>query len=95
MRTLTFVKPKDLVALLNISDSFYDMTYQHKIIFYIRDGFKYAYLYTCYPSHIRVLKSEKMQTHTQTQSKRENPLNWVWYGRITTGIALLSCLSLS
>jgi len=28
------------------------------------------YLYTRYPSHTRVLKSGKTQTHTQTQSKR-------------------------
>jgi len=51
MFILTFVRPNDLVAPLNISDSFYDMTiikqnnmvYQHKVIFYIRDGFEYEF----------------------------------------------------
>jgi len=46
---LTFVRPIDLVALLNINDSFYNttiikqnnMAYQHKVIFCFRDGFKY------------------------------------------------------
>jgi len=79
MFILTFVRSNDLVAPLNISGSFYDMTiikqnnmvYQHKVIFYIRDGFGYGYLYTCYPSHTHVLKSRKTQTHTRTQSKRK------------------------
>jgi len=51
MFTLTFFRPNDLVAPLNINDSFYDMTiikqnnmaYQHKIIFYIQDMFGYGF----------------------------------------------------
>ena len=51
MLTLTFVRPIDLVAPLNINDSFYNtviikqnnMTHQHKIIFCIRDGFGYEF----------------------------------------------------
>jgi len=51
MFTLTFVKPNDLVAPLNINGSFYDMTiikqnnmaYQHNIIFYIREEFGYEF----------------------------------------------------
>jgi hypothetical protein len=52
MSTLTFVRPVDLVAPLNINDSFYNtaiikqdnMTYQHKlVIFYIRDRFGYGF----------------------------------------------------
>jgi len=49
MFTLTFVRPIDLVAPLNINGSFYNttitkqhnMAYQHKVIFCIRDGFGY------------------------------------------------------
>jgi len=51
MFTLTFVRPNDLVAPLNINDSFYYMTiikqnnmaYQFTIIFYIHDGFGYEF----------------------------------------------------
>jgi len=51
MFILTFVRPNDLVAPLNISGSFNDMTiikqnnmvYQHKVIFYIRDEFGYGF----------------------------------------------------
>ena len=51
MLTLTFVRPIDLVAPLNINDSFYNttiikqnnMTYQHKIIFCIRGRFGYGF----------------------------------------------------
>jgi len=66
MFTLIFVRPNVLVAPLNINDSFYNITiikqnnitYQYKIIFYIRDEFEYEFGvgYTCYPSHTRVLK---------------------------------------
>jgi len=50
MLTLTFVRPVDLVTPLNINDSFYNtsiikqnnMTYQHKLIFCIWDGFGYG-----------------------------------------------------
>ena len=83
---LTFVKPNDLVAPLNINDSFDDMTiikqnnmaYQHKVTFYIWDEFGVD----TYIPVTRVLKSEKTQTHTQTQSKRKNPikLGLVWAG---------------
>ena len=49
MLTLTFVRPIDLVAHLNINDNFYtiikqnNMTYQYKVIFCIRDGFGYGF----------------------------------------------------
>jgi len=51
MFTLTFVRPIDLVAPLNINGSFYNtaiikqnnMAYQHKIIFCIQDGFGYEF----------------------------------------------------
>jgi len=51
MLTLTFVRPIDLIVSLNINGSFYNttiinqnnMTYQHKVIFCIRDGFKYGF----------------------------------------------------
>ena len=51
MFILIFVRPNDLVTPLSINDSFYDMTiikqnniaYQHKVIFYIRDGFGYEF----------------------------------------------------
>jgi len=49
MLTLTFVRPIDLVAQLNINDNFYtiikqnNMTYQYKVIFCIRDGFGYGF----------------------------------------------------
>jgi len=72
MLTLTFVRPIDLVAPLNINGSFYNttiikqnnMAYQHKIIFCIRDGFGYGFEVGAY---IPV-------THTQTQSKRGKPV---------------------
>jgi len=91
MHTLTFVRSNDLVSPLNINDSFYNMTiikqnnmaYQHKVIFYIWDGFGYEYLYICYPSHTRILKSGK----TQTQSKQGKPvkLSLVWAGNRVYG----------
>jgi len=48
---VTFVKPIDLIAPLNINDSFYNtiiikqnnMTYQNKVIFCIRNGFGYGF----------------------------------------------------
>ena len=48
---VTFVKPIDLIAPLNINDSFYNtiiikqnnMTYQYKVIFCIRDEFEYEF----------------------------------------------------
>ena len=51
MLTLTFVRPIDLVAPLNINCSFYNttiikqnnMAYQHKVIFCIQDGFGYGF----------------------------------------------------
>jgi len=51
MFTLTFVKPIDLIAHLNINGSFYNTTiikqnnmiYQHKVVFCIRDGFGYGF----------------------------------------------------
>jgi len=51
MFTLSFVRLIDLVAPLNINGSFYNttiikqnnMTYQQKVIFYIRDGFGYEF----------------------------------------------------
>ena len=51
MFTLTFVRLIDLVAHLNINDNFYNtliikqnnMTYQHKVIFCIRDEFEYGF----------------------------------------------------
>jgi len=84
--TLTFVKPNDLVAPLNINGSFYDMTiikqnnmsYQHKVIFYIWDGLGYEFGVGTYIHVTRVLKSGK----TQTQSKWGKPvkLSLVWAG---------------
>jgi len=62
--TLTFVRPIDLVAPLNINGSFYNtaiikqnnMAYQHKVIFCIPDMFGYefgvgTYIHT-YPLHV-------------------------------------------
>ena len=51
MLTLTLVRPIDLVAPLNINDSFHNttiikqnnMTCQYKVIFCIRDGFGYGF----------------------------------------------------
>jgi hypothetical protein len=51
MIILTFVRPIDLIAPLNINGSFYNMViikqnnmaYQHKIIFCIRDEFGYEF----------------------------------------------------
>jgi len=51
MFTLTFIRPIDLVAPLNINGSFYNttiikqnnMTYQHKVFFFIRDEFAYEF----------------------------------------------------
>jgi len=56
MFTLTFVRPNDLVAPLNINFSFYNMaiikqnnmTHQHKVIFYIRDEFGYGFMVGTY-----------------------------------------------
>jgi len=42
------------------------MAYQHKVIFYIRDGFGYEFGVGSYVLVTRVLKSRKTQTHTQT-----------------------------
>jgi len=51
MFALTFARPIDLVASLNINGSFYktaiikqnNMAYQHKVIFCIRDRFGYRF----------------------------------------------------
>ena len=51
MLTLTFVRPIDLIAPLNINDSFYNatiikqnnMTYQYKVIFCIQNEFGYGF----------------------------------------------------
>jgi len=82
MLTLTFVIPIDLVVSLNINGSFYNTAIikqitSHiniKVIFCIWVWVRGGYLYTCYPSHTRVLKSGKTQTHTPTWSKRGKPV---------------------
>jgi len=49
MLTLTFIRPIDLVALLNINCSFYNTAIikqnnmAYKVIFCIRDGFGYGF----------------------------------------------------
>jgi len=35
------------------------------------------------------LKSGKTQTHTQTQSKRKNPSNWVLFEKVTTDMGFV------
>jgi len=92
MLTLLFVRLVDLVAPLNIDGSFYNtaiikqnnMAYQHNVIFYIRYG-----LYTHYPSHTRVLKSGK----PKPSQNGENTSNWVWFGRVTTGMGFVEMSS--
>jgi len=79
MLTLTFVRPIDLVAPLNIIIiTQNNMAYQHKVILCIRDGFGYGFVVGNYIHIIRLipmfLKSGKIQTHTQTQSKRGKPV---------------------
>jgi len=81
MLTLTFVRPVDLVAPLNINDSFSNTaiikqnnkTYKHKVIFSIRDRFAYGfgvgtYIPVTHPIPV-FLKSGKTRTHNHTQSK--------------------------
>jgi len=51
MLILTFARPIGLISPLNINNSFYNttiikqnnMSYQHKIIFSIQDGFEYGF----------------------------------------------------
>ena len=86
MFILTFVRPNDLVAPLNISGSFYDMTiikqnnmvYQHKVIFYIRDGFGYGFgVGTYIPVTCPIpmfWNQRKPKSHTRTQLKQGKPV---------------------
>jgi len=67
MLTLTFVRPIDLVAPLNINDSFYKTTIikqitsyiNIKVIFCIWDGFGYGFGVDTYIPVTHVLKSGK------------------------------------
>jgi len=75
--------------------SFYLYKRGNKLIFYIRTILGMGsggYIYLCYPSCTRVLKSEKTQTHIQTQLKRKTPSNWIWFRQISTCMGLVVML---
>jgi len=64
-----------------------NMTYQHKIIFYIWDGFEYGFGVGTYIPVTRSIpvfgnwgKPILVPKPSQTG---ENPSNWVWFGRVT------------
>jgi hypothetical protein len=101
MFTLTFVRLKDLVTPLNINDSFYNMTiikqnnmtYQHKVIFYIRDGFGFRFRVDTYIPVTRLipvfLNQGKPKPIPKPSQNGENPSNWVWFGWVTTGMSFV------
>jgi len=102
MFTLTFVRPIDLVTLLNINGSFYNttiikqnnMTYQDKIIFYIRDGSRYGFGVGTYILVTRLipvfLNREKPKLIPKPSQNGENSSNWVWFGWVTTSIGFVA-----
>jgi len=63
-----------------------NITYQHKIIFYIRDGFRYGFevgTYILVICHIPVFWNRgKPKSIFKPSQNGENPSNWVWFGRI-------------
>ncbi|AES92431.1 transmembrane protein, putative [Medicago truncatula] len=63
------------------------MTYQHEVIFYIWDEFRYGFGVGTYIPVTRVLKPKPSQNG-------KNPSNWVWFGRITVGMGFVAMPSL-
>jgi len=94
MLTLTFVRPIDLVAPLNINGNFYNttiinqnnMAYQHKAIFFIRDEFGYGFEVSTYipvTCPIPVFwNRRKLKLKPKPNQNGENPSNWIWFGRV-------------
>jgi len=95
MFTLTFVRPIDLVAPLNIKGNFYNttiikqnnMAYQHKVVICIQDG--------CgYPLPIPYLYfeiGENSNSYPNPVKTEKNLSNWGWFRWVTTGIGLICC----
>ena len=102
MLTLTFVRSIDLVAHLNINGSFYNttiikqnnMTYQHKIVFCIRDEFVYGFGVDTYIPVTRPIpvfwNRGKPKPIPIPSQNGENPSNWVWFGWVTAGMGFVA-----
>jgi len=71
-----------------------NMIYQHKIIFYIWDGFGYGFgvgTYIPVTCPIPVFwNREKPILVPKPSQNIENPSNWVWYRRVTAGTGFVS-----
>ena len=92
MFTLTFVKLIDLFASLNINGSFYNttiikqnnMTYQHKLIFCIRNGFEYGSgwvpIYSLPVQYPCFEIGENPNSYPNPIKTKKNSSNWVWFG---------------
>ena len=100
--TLTFVRPIDLVAPLNINGSFYNTTtikqitshINIKVIFCIWDGFGYGFGVGTYIPITRpipvFLNRRKPKPIPKPSQNGENPSNWVWFGWVTMGMGFVA-----
>jgi hypothetical protein len=70
------------------------MTYQHKVIFYIWDGYEFGFGVGTYIPVIRLIpvfcNREKPIPISKPSQNGENPSNWGWFGRVTAGMSFLS-----
>jgi len=77
---ITIIKPNNTAYHYQSPQQQKNMTFLHsgRVWVWVRGG----YIYPRYPSHTRILKSGKTQTHTQTQSNRGKPVKsgLVWTG---------------
>jgi len=97
MIILTFVRPIDLVAPLNINGNFYNttiikqnnMTYKHKVIFSIWDGFGYDFGVGTYILVTRPIPVFWNREKSKPGQNGKNPSNWVWFGRVTTSMGFV------
>ena len=72
-----------------------NMTYQHKIIFYIWDRFVYGFAVGSYifvTSCMCFEIGEKPYPYKLSQN-RKNLSNWVWFGWVTTSSCLIDTLN--
>jgi len=77
---MTIIKPNNMAYHYHPLNKNINMTFLHsgRVWVWVRGG----YIYPRYPSRIRILKSGK--THTQTQSNRG------WFGRVPMGTGFVA-----
>jgi len=71
-----------------------NMTYQHKIIFCIWDGFGYRFGVGTYIPVTRPIpvfwNRGKLILIPKPSQNGKNPSNWVWFGRVTAGMGFVA-----